>query len=50
MFVERRFSEETTAGIRNLRVGLTNEYQHNALRSRGKDVLDHLPGMLRGER
>ncbi len=46
MYVDRRFSEETAAGIRGARVWITNEYEHNGIRSHGEVVLDRLLKML----
>ena len=50
MYVERSFSEETARSIPNLRMWITNEYEHNALRADGEVVLDRLIQMVRGER
>jgi pimeloyl-ACP methyl ester carboxylesterase len=47
MYVDRRFSEETAALIRGLKVWITNEYEHNGIRSHGEEVLGKLLGMLR---
>jgi pimeloyl-ACP methyl ester carboxylesterase len=47
-YVDRRFSEETCAMIPTMRMWLTNEYEHNALRADGDRVLDRLIGMARG--
>ena len=49
MYVERAYSEEAAANIRGLRLWVTNEYEHNALRADGERLLDRLLGMLRGE-
>lgn len=49
MYVERAFSEETARQIRGLKVWVTNEYQHNALRSEGEKVLGRLLDLLRGD-
>jgi hypothetical protein len=49
MYVERRFSEETAQTIQGLKVWLTNEYEHNALRAEGEVILDRLLRMLRSE-
>jgi pimeloyl-ACP methyl ester carboxylesterase len=49
MYVERRFSEETAQTIQGLKVWITNEYEHNALRAEGEVVLGRLLGMLQGE-
>ncbi len=50
MYVERSFSTETARSIPNLRMWITNEYEHNALRADGEVVLDRLIQMARGER
>jgi pimeloyl-ACP methyl ester carboxylesterase len=49
-FVEREFSEQTAALVGGLRMWLTNEYEHNALRADGGRVLDRLIGLARGRR
>jgi pimeloyl-ACP methyl ester carboxylesterase len=48
MYVERALSEETAAHIRGLRTGLTDEYEHNALRTDGGRVLGRLIDLVRG--
>jgi len=50
IYVERAFSEETAQCIRGLRLWLTNEYEHNALRAHGEAVLSRLMDMLHGEK
>jgi pimeloyl-ACP methyl ester carboxylesterase len=50
MYVERAFSEETAQAIRGIKVWLTNQYEHNALRADGEAVLGRLLDMLHGER
>lgn len=50
MYVERSFSEETARTIGNLKMWITNEYEHNALRADGEVLLDRLIQMVRGER
>jgi len=50
MYVERTFSEETAAAIPGLRTWVTSEHEHSALRLYGEQVVDHLLGMLHGER
>jgi len=50
MYVERAFSEETAQNIRGIRLWITNEYQHNALRADGETVLGQLLDRLHGER
>ena len=46
MYVDRAFSEEAASRIRGLEVWLTNEYEHNGIRSHGEEVLGKLLGML----
>jgi pimeloyl-ACP methyl ester carboxylesterase len=48
MYVDRALSEETAAGIRNLRPWLTNEYEHDGLRVDGERILDRLISLARG--
>lgn len=48
MYVPRAFSEETAAQIRGLRPWLTNEYNHDGLRTDGERVLGRLIDMVRG--
>jgi len=48
MYVERTFSEETARNIQGIKIWVTNEYEHNALRADGETVLNRLLGMLRG--
>lgn len=49
MFVERRFSEAVAARVPNLRIWLTNEYQHDGLRADAAGtVLQRLLAMLDG--
>lgn len=50
MYVEMDFSEKTASLIPGLKLWLTNEYEHNAIRADGDFVLDRLIAMLRGER
>jgi pimeloyl-ACP methyl ester carboxylesterase len=49
MYVERSFSEEAAQTIRGIKVWVTNQYEHNALRADGEVVLNRLLGMLHGE-
>ena len=46
MYVERTFSEETARKIPGMRLWVTNEYEHNGLRSYGEKVLGRLLEML----
>ena len=50
MYVERTHGEATAKAIPGLRVWVTNEYQHNGLRTDGANILDRLVAMVRGER
>ena len=50
MYVERAFSEETAAVIGNLRLWLTNEYQHDGLHEGGERVMNRLIELVRGPR
>lgn len=47
MYVEQAFSKETARTIRGLRTWVTDEYEHDALRRYGDEVLDRLLGLLR---
>ncbi|MFG0319967.1 MAG: alpha/beta fold hydrolase [Planctomycetota bacterium JB042] len=49
MYVDRDFSLETARTIRGTRVWITNEHEHNGLRADGRNVLDRLLKLLRGE-
>lgn len=49
MYVERAYSEETAADIRGLKLWITNQYEHNALRADGEALLDRLLALLHGE-
>jgi len=44
----REFAEETARHIKGIRLWITNEYEHNALRADGERVLDRLIAMVRG--
>ena len=48
MYVHREFSEETAAVVPNMKLWVTNEYEHNGLRAGGDAVLGRLLAMLRG--
>ncbi|HEU4729227.1 MAG TPA: alpha/beta fold hydrolase [Kofleriaceae bacterium] len=48
LYVERAFAEETAAAIRGLRAWITNELEHNGLRSDGERVLGRLIDLVRG--
>lgn len=49
MYVDRVQSEETARNIKGIKLWVTNEYEHNGLRSDGEDVLGRLLDMLHGE-
>lgn len=49
MYVPRKFSEETARIVPNMKLWVTNEYEHNGLRADGEAVLDRLLKMARGE-
>jgi len=49
MYVERQYAEETAEHIKGIKLWITNEYEHNALRADGDRVLDRLIKMVRGE-
>ncbi|MFT7462432.1 MAG: pimeloyl-ACP methyl ester carboxylesterase [Pseudohongiellaceae bacterium] len=48
MFVDRELSLETADAVANLRVWITNEFEHDGLRSSGERVFTHLASMLHG--
>jgi pimeloyl-ACP methyl ester carboxylesterase len=50
MYVERAFSEQTAQNIPGIKLWVTNEYEHNALRAEGETLLSRLLDMLHGER
>ena len=49
MYVERLLSEETARNIHGIKLWVTNEYEHNGLRTGGEPVLNRLLRMARGE-
>ena len=49
MYVHREFSEETARVVPNMKLWVTNRYQHNGLRADGEAVVDRLLQMVRGE-
>lgn len=49
MYVESEFAQATGRSVAGLRMWITNEYEHNALRADGERVLDRLIRMVRGE-
>jgi hypothetical protein len=48
--VERTFSAETADAIGNMRTWVTNEFDHNGLRTAGPRILDYLLDLISGER
>jgi pimeloyl-ACP methyl ester carboxylesterase len=49
MYVHREFSEETARVVPNVKLWITNQYEHNALRADGEAVVSRLLQMVRGE-
>jgi pimeloyl-ACP methyl ester carboxylesterase len=49
-YVPREHSEETASVIPNIRVWVTNEFDHNGLRAAGEQILGRLLDLARGER
>lgn len=49
MYVHREFSEETAKIVPNMKLWVTNQYEHNGLRADGEAVVDRLLKMVRGE-
>ncbi|HQY91779.1 MAG: alpha/beta fold hydrolase [Caldilinea sp.] len=50
MYVAREFAVQTAATIRDSKVWITNEYEHNALRADGEVIFGRLLEMARGQR
>jgi len=48
MYVHREFSEETAAIVPNMKLWITNQYEHNGLRADGEAVVGRLLDMVRG--
>jgi pimeloyl-ACP methyl ester carboxylesterase len=48
VYVERAFSERTAADVAGLRLWLTNEFDHDGLRSGGERVFSRLLDLVRG--
>ncbi len=48
MYVHREFSQETADLVPNVKLWVTNEYEHNGLRADGEAVLSRLLAMVRG--
>jgi hypothetical protein len=49
MYVEGELSEKTAALIKGIKLWITNEYEHSALRLHGETVFARLYDMLHGE-
>ena len=49
MYVPRQFSEETARIVPNMKLWITNQYEHNALRADGEAVVGRLLEMVRGQ-
>jgi len=49
MYVHRGFSEETARVVPNVKLWITNQYEHNGLRADGEAVVGRLLQMVRGE-
>jgi pimeloyl-ACP methyl ester carboxylesterase len=49
MYVHREFSEETARIVPNMKLWITNQYEHNGLRADGESIVDRLLAMTRGE-
>ena len=49
MYVHREFSEETARIVPNMKLWITNQYEHNALRADGEAVVGRLLEMVRGQ-
>ena len=48
MYVHREFSEETARMVPNMKLWITNQYEHNGLRADGEAVVGRLLDMVRG--
>jgi pimeloyl-ACP methyl ester carboxylesterase len=48
MYVHREFSEETARIVPNVKLWITNQYEHNGLRADGEAVVGRLLDMVRG--
>jgi pimeloyl-ACP methyl ester carboxylesterase len=49
MYVPRQFSEETARIVPHMKLWITNQYEHNALRADGEAVVGRLLEMARGQ-
>ncbi|XP_010559101.1 PREDICTED: uncharacterized protein LOC104827604 [Tarenaya hassleriana] len=50
MYVNLKLVKETASQIASIRLWITNEYMHSGLRDAGRQVLDHLFGMINGKK
>lgn len=48
MYVDRTLSERAAAEIRGIKLWITNEFEHDAIRSHGDQLLDRMLSLLRG--
>ncbi|MBS1954230.1 MAG: alpha/beta fold hydrolase [Cyanobacteria bacterium SZAS-4] len=46
MYVDRKFAEETADNIHGIKIWITNEYEHDAIRQDGERVLDRCLSIL----
>lgn len=46
MYVDRKFAEETADNIHGIKLWITNEYEHDAIRQDGEKVLDQCFAIL----
>lgn len=49
MYVDKEFSLDTAENIRGIKLWITNEYEHDAIRLDGSRVLGRMLALLRGE-
>jgi len=49
MYVHREFSEETARIVPNMKLWITNQYEHNGLRADGEAIVGRLLEMVRGQ-
>lgn len=49
MYVHREYGEETARIVPNMKLWVTNQYEHNGLRADGEAVVDRLLQMVRGQ-
>jgi pimeloyl-ACP methyl ester carboxylesterase len=48
MYIPREFTDETALTVPNMKLWITNEYEHNGLRADGERIVDRLLKMVRG--